>query len=197
MVNTVRLSGGAKRQSKKIRKTSRRVSKTKVSRSSKKMSKNKNVLKGGKTTRRTSKRKSKKMSRKTKYTTLKKQLGGVITQQDVNNSPALAKYARGITKAESIQCIIELMRKCTELQTRSGCDYNKTLQNLEMVDKVAVSAFKNKDQEQITRLKEFIKPGKDWYIPNEMGLRDNVIRIFSLYETTPTLIGRMCPSDLL
>ena len=136
------------------------------------------------------------MSRKTKYT-IKKQLGGMITQQDVNNSPALRKYAYGITQAQSIQCIIELMKKCTELQTRSGCDYAKTLNNLEMVETVATTAFKSKNQEQINRINEFIKPKADWYIPNEIGLRDNVIRILNLYNTNPTLIRHTCPSVLI
>jgi hypothetical protein len=121
----------------------------------------------------------------------------MITQQDVNNIPALRKYAYGITQAKSIKCIIDLMTQCTELQTRSGCDYTKTLQNLENVEKIAPSAFKNKDQEQITRLKEFIKPKGDMYIPNEIGLRDNVMRIFNLYETTPTLIGHICHDGVL
>ncbi len=62
MVNTVRLTGGAKHHSKKKSKTLRRVSEKmskKISKTkSRKMSKN---LKGGKTKRRKSKRKSKKM----------------------------------------------------------------------------------------------------------------------------------------
>ncbi len=134
---------------------------------------------------------------KTKYTSLKEQSGGLITIQDYSTNPALIKLRDDITKIESITCLIDKIEDCKELTSRSSCDYVKTIKNLKDLEDILGMSARKKNHEDMTRALALI--GKDdkgkpneLYIPNELNIRDNVIRIANLYMKDPTKAHTMC-----